>query len=249
MNDLSIVPLPSQHTEKSDLIPSVLPQGSALLIAPSNSGKSTYLTNLILRHRYGYTFWFSTIFVFSPTLQMDSTWDLVHEYTQGKVRYKGKMRQTANIVTDSAFSLEKVSAILDAQDSLRPEQRKRCLVILDDVADALPRGGNDVLERLFFRGRHARVWCWLSSQAYRRVPRNIRLNSPYYVVWRVRAVELHVLADELAVESKEEFVRIYHEATSARFGFLTIDTKKDLASRYSKSFTPITSQLLADQKN
>lgn len=240
MHDLSILPLPSQQTERCDL-PSVLPQGSALLIAPSNSGKSTWLTNMILRLRYGYCFHYNTIFVFSPTLDMDATWDLVHEYRPSKVAHKGKRKQTANIVLDPAFTLEKVEAILDAQDTLSPKDRKRVLVILDDVADALPRGGNDVLERLFFRGRHAKVWCWLSSQAYRRVPRNIRLNAPFYVIWQVRAVELGVIVDELAVEAPEEFRKIYHEATDPKFGFLTINAKAERESRYTASFKPLKS--------
>jgi hypothetical protein len=240
MTDLSIIPLPEQTHEKCDL-PGVLPQGSALLIAPSNSGKSTWLTNMILRLKFGYCFHYSTIFVFSPTLDMDTTWGLVHEYRPSKVRHNGKRKQTANIVLDSSFTLEKVQSILDAQDSLASKDRKRVLVILDDVADALPRGGNDVLERLFFRGRHAKVWCWLSSQAYRRVPRNIRLNAPYYIIWSVRAVELGVIVDELAVEAPDEFRRIYHEATGPRFGFLTINAKADIANRYTASFKPLKS--------
>ena len=105
--------------------------------------------------------------MFSPTLEIDASWDVVRNIKPKKGE--------ATFHLDSELSVDKIEQILDFQETLPDKDRHKVLIVCDDCADLLK--DNKTLSRLFFRGRHARVWCWLSVQSFRAVPRNIRLNS------------------------------------------------------------------------
>lgn len=213
------------------------PQGSALFIAPSNSGKTTLIVNLILRKVFGIITSYSEIHIFSPTALMDDSWELLlpERYRPFKIKCKdGKRRLSANIEVHDSYAPADVEALLNRQEELEESERKRMLIILDDVADSLSQ--NSVLDRLFFRGRHSGIFCWISSQLYRRVPRGIRVNAPFYIFFRVNTNELKTITDELAVEDRKVFESMFVKATSRKYSFLTINAKNGLEDRYTSSF-------------
>ena len=223
---LRILPLPTHTATAPTNINPLLPPGSALLVAPSNSGKTCWMVNALTRKSFGISREYKYIFVFSPTLGMDASWNVVRDLKPKK--------GAATFHLDPEFSTDKIEQILDFQESLADKDRHKVLIVCDDCADLLK--DNKTLARLFFRGRHARVWCWLSVQSFRAVPRNIRLNSPYFVFWKVTANELRVITEEVGVEEPAEFRRIFKEATDPKYGFLTIDAKASYDQRYSASF-------------
>ena len=235
---LSIIPVPTNQKLEPIYINQNLPHGSCVLLAPSNSGKTVFIVNAITRISFGISAHYDVIFVFSPTLDMDVNWDFVRDLPQTVVKRGRKKVMSAQIILDSEFEISKIEAILDAQEQVSLEKRKRVLIVCDDCADLLTN--DKILQRLFFRGRHARVWCWLSVQSVRSIPRPIRLNSPFWVIWKVTQNELNVLASEIAVEPPAEFRRIFAEATDPKFGFLTINAKALYDQRYTASFKKIT---------
>lgn len=231
--DITIRPIPCQKQDNDCHIHPLVPQGSCLFIAPSNSGKSTLILNLCLRKCFGILTSYDKIYIFSPTVYDDPSWSILDDYKPSKVKcHDGKKRDTAEIIVSDEYDLDVLQTILDESDS-----SKRTLVILDDIAPELSK--NKVLDRLFFRGRHSGVYCWISSQQYRKVPLSIRLNSPYYVIFRVNQSEANTIADELAVEDKKDFIKTLRKATDPKYGFLTIDLKKSFDERYTSSFKPI----------
>lgn len=216
------------------------PQGSALFIAPSNSGKTTLIVNLILRKVFGIIVSYSEIHIMSPTVYADDSWEMVlpDKYKPFKVKCKGgKKRKTATIHVHDSYTPADIEEIMNEQEEKEEEDRKRILIILDDVADSLSQ--NPILDRLFFRGRHSGIFSWISSQLYRRVPRGLRVNSPYYIFFRVNTNELQTITDELAVEDRNTFKSLFMKATALKHSFLTINVKSSLEDRYTSSFVPL----------
>jgi len=226
---LSILPLPSSSVTEPVHINENLPHGSGVLLAPSNSGKTVWLVNVLTRLSFGLAAHYDVIFVYSPTLDMDQNWDFVRELTPRVVKRGRKKQSTARMILDSEFSVGKIETILDAQEQVPTESRKKVLIVCDDCADQL--ANDKILHRLFFRGRHARVWCLLSVQSVKSVPRAIRLNTPYWAIWKVSQNELDVLVKEIAVEDPARFKSIFKQATDPQYGFLTINTKASYAKR------------------
>lgn len=125
---------------------------------------------------------------------------------------------------------------MNIQESKTEKNRKRILIILDDIADSIVQ--SPILDRLFFRGRHVGVFCWISSQMYRRVPRSLRVNVPYYIFFRVNTNELGTIAEELAIESKRDFMSLFTRATERQYSFFCINAKKTQpnSGRYMSNF-------------
>jgi len=239
---LSIKAIPSTEGEKFGFcnIHPEAPQGNALFIAPSNSGKTTLMVNLVLRRVFGIITSYETIHIISPTVFMDDNWEMVrpNKYKQVKLRCEGGRKvKSAEIIVHDDYDISIIEHILNVQDNKAANKRKRILIILDDIADSIVQ--HPVLDRLFFRGRHSGVFCWISSQLYHRVPRGVRVNAPYYVFFRVNTNEVNRIADELAVETKKGFIGLLNRATFEKFSFLTINAKRSGEGRYTKSFQPI----------
>ena len=237
MSLLTVLPIPTSSKPEPIHINENLPHGSAVLLAPSNSGKTVWIVNAITRISFGISGHFDVIFVYSPTLDMDQNWDFVRDLEPRVVKRGRKKHKTAKIILDSEFEVGKIEAILDAQEQIPTAQRKKVLIICDDCADLL--SNNKILHRLFFRGRHAKTYCWLSVQSVKSIPRPIRLNAPYWAIWKVTQNELAVLVSEIAVEEPAQFKAVFKEATDPQYGFLTINTKASYDKRYTSSFRPL----------
>jgi len=173
-----------------------VPQGSALFIAPSNSGKTTLMVNLLLRRVFGVITSYETIHVISPTVFADDSWEMLlpDNYKRFKIKTRsGKLIKSADIQVHDEYNTQMIESIMNQQESVPKKKRRRILIILDDIADSIVQ--SPILDRLFFRGRHSGIWCWISSQLYKRIPRGLRVNSPYYVFFRVNTNELNTIAE------------------------------------------------------
>ena len=97
---LRILPLPTHTTAPPTRIHKLLPPGSALLVAPSNSGKTCWMVNTLTRRSFGISKEYKYVFVFSPTLEMDASWDVVRNIKPKKGE--------ATFHLDSEFSVDKI---------------------------------------------------------------------------------------------------------------------------------------------
>ena len=217
-----------------------IPQGSCLFVAPSASGKSTLIVNLILRRVFGVLVHYKRILVFSPTVYSDSSWDMLSEdmYHPFKIKCAdGRRRRTAEVILDDAFSMEKLDKIMKDQGDIQRSERPNTLIILDDWASEL--SNTPSMQRLAFRGRHMKLWLWLATQLYRKVPRSLRVNVPYYIIFSVNSNELRTISEELAVGSVKEFEVMFRRGTAEPYGFLCVDMKRAPAKRFSFNFKKI----------
>ena len=83
---------PLKHTEYTckqskygDLVPSLPARG--LILAPSFSGKTILISNLILDIYRGC---FQRVFIFSPTINLDSVWKPVKDYISKEMKVNSK---------------------------------------------------------------------------------------------------------------------------------------------------------------
>ena len=100
------------------------------------------------------------------------------------------------------------------------------LLVIDDFADnpAFSRQ-EKLVHECFTRGRHAKISTIVSTQKYKALANIIRVNATALIVFRCRSMaELQAIIEEnSAVVSKDELLRLYHEATAEPYSFLYID--------------------------
>ena len=92
---------PLKHTEYTckqskygDLVPSLPARG--LMLAPSFSGKTILISNLILDIYRGC---FQRVFIFSPTINLDSVWKPVKDYISKEMKVSNKEKYILKIMT------------------------------------------------------------------------------------------------------------------------------------------------------
>ena len=229
MSDFTIHALPKSNKEVSK-IPSNLPQSNLLFVAPSNSGKTTLLVNLILKKAFGYIFHFDEIHIFSPTIFLDDSWNLVQIYTETK-----QPKKHAKIFIHDEYDKDLIEDIIVKQKETDKENRKRILIILDDLADQLTKG-NDLLKKLFFKGRHWQITTWISSQSYKAIPRSIRINSPGFIFMNLNTNERSMIISELSREDKKTFLDKFDRCISEKYSFLYLNMKSDIDEMYCQNF-------------
>lgn len=238
--ELNIVPLPRLTTQDPCQLHPSIPQGSCLIIGPSGSGKTTVLVNMLLRREFGVLVHYHRIYVFSPTVFIDSSWELLERYRPFTVKcLDKKKRQTADISLDDDLTMEKLEGIMKQQNETNNRDRQRVLLLVDDFAADI--SNTRTLQRLAFRGRHMKVWLWLSSQLYRKVPRSLRVNVPYYIFFSANSNEIRTISEELATGSIAEFEDMYARCMSVPYRFLCVDMKLRPPDRYMFSFKKISS--------
>ena len=202
---------------------------SFILAAPTASGKTMIILNLLLRY---YKDMFARIWFFSPSIKLDPQYAPIRKYLE-KMSDQDKEPLMFEDLDQTALG-----KILDDQRAICEECRKRkqpipqVCVLLDDLGD---RGdllqkrqgaasGGSWLVTLATRGR--RIGCtWIiSSQVLSLVGTVIRKNCRAMCVWRLRnAKEVETLCEELSgVYDKNTLLEMYRAATAEAFSFLFI---------------------------
>ena len=219
-----------------------IPQSSCLIVAPSNSGKTTMIVNLLLRKVFGVIVHYEVVHIFSPTCRSDASWDLVQEdvYRPHKIKCAdGKRRMTAEIQLHDTFDQDHIQELLTEQEALPKKERPNTLMIIDDFASDFR--DTQVMSRLAMRGRHSRMFLWISTQLYRKIPRSIRVNMPYYIFFQVNQNELKTIAEELATSKIQDFIKVFQQCTNKAYSFFCVNMKKSVRERYWCNFTtPLT---------
>jgi len=206
-----------------------------LLLAPSGSGKTVLLTNMILNIYRGC---FERIYVFSPSINVDQTW------AEGKTYQKQEMLadETKEQLYFDHYNSDDLQNIIDTQhkEILKMKERKQTklvsiLVVVDDFADdpTFTRHSK-LLHSLFTRGRHNQISTLVSTQKFAAIAPIIRVNSTFMIVYRLRNNrDLESFLEEVSgLTGKKELLEIYQLATEKPYSFLyvnlTAPTIKDM---------------------
>ena len=210
------------HPLKHFFLP-ILPM-RMLIVAPSNSGKSNLLKNMLLRPEFGYRDYFTdpktnalNYFVFSRTLGADHTLDSLVD----------------QLPKFHAYREWDDTIIRDIMEYSRSKTDRGVLLILDDMitdANAFNKRSGNLLNELAFMGRHHKVSFIITCQSYTSIQRPIRINTSAIIAFNLKNKrEEEAFLNE---QNMWENIRdLYMIATSPKYGFLYLN--KETGNAYS----------------
>lgn len=200
----------------------LLPQHpfNMLIVGQTNTGKTSYLLNLILRRFIEY----DKIYLYSKHLHQPKMEMLVNAFDEIYDKTEDDILEVSNTL-DDCITPEDI-----------PEDSGQSVIIWDDMI-----GERDlsVVEDWFVRARHANTSCIFISQIYMKVPRPIRLNTHYFVFYGTpNRRELNIIYQENGYNlPKEEFIKRFNQATKIKYNFFLIDNKTTMPElQYRKNF-------------
>ena len=219
------------ETAQPKLGEGILPPTPARVIVtgPIGSGKTQLVVDILTRLYSGA---FERIYVFSPSVHLDSVWTVVKAY----------VRDTMGVPDDEewffdSWDEDKLSEILTTQRSVIKHQKQEKVgkrlfgiaVVVDDFADSpavmASRSDGNALNTLLVRGRHMMISTFILTQKLRLAGSILRVNAQAMVVFRLRnRLELDAIVEELsAVYDKKILMEMYQLATAEPYSFWYIN--------------------------
>jgi hypothetical protein len=186
------------------------------IVAPSGSGKTNFLTNLIHLFSCGDKGTFQTITIITRN--------------KDEPLYKWIQTKCDQIVIKEGLSN---TPPLDKFD-----KDFNHLVVWDDLVLSKDLS---MVENYYIRARKLNVSVIFISQSYFRIPKIIRNNCSYMVLLKLSGQrEVNVILSEFGLGvSKDELVAIYEYATQQKFSPLIIDMEETPDKRFRKGLTEI----------
>eukprot|EP00746_Dinoflagellata_sp_MGD_P156744 gnl/MRDRNA2_/MRDRNA2_85952_c1_seq1.p1 gnl/MRDRNA2_/MRDRNA2_85952_c1~~gnl/MRDRNA2_/MRDRNA2_85952_c1_seq1.p1 ORF type:complete len:254 (-),score=-1.42 gnl/MRDRNA2_/MRDRNA2_85952_c1_seq1:35-796(-) len=198
----------------------------SILLAPSGGGKGVLLQNMILDI---YKNCFERVYIFSPSINVDMTWEPVKEYLTKHVNLKD---DEPGLYYEN-YDHESLEKIIDTQKKITEylkskKETKRLfqiLIIIDDHADdPVFSRKSTLLHSLFTRGRHSGISTIVSTQKFAALHPIIRVNATELFVFRLRNYQdLSMFLEEIsALIDKKSLMEIYSIATNEPYSFLYV---------------------------
>ena len=186
-----------------------------VIVAPSGSGKSNILVNMIMLFCEG-----------------RGTFSKINIVTRDKdeALYNWISSKSDSIVISEGLStIPKLSSY---------EKDTNSLLVIDDLV--LSKDLSAVSE-VYIRGRKAGVSVVFISQSFFKIPTVIRQNCSYMVLLKLSGLrDARLILSEFSLGiTKEELMEIYEHATAEKFSPLIIDLAAPKESRFRKGFSEI----------
>ena len=198
----------------------------SVILGPSGSGKTVLLQNMILNLYKGC---FERIYVFSPSVNHDTTWLSVKEYIEDVLDVHETDDEKFYFDHYNAEALERI--IQNQTDLIKHMKSKNMkslysiLIIIDDFADdpSFSRHSK-LLHMLYTRGRHSMISCITATQKFNAIHPIIRVNATELYVYRLRNMkDLDTFVEEVsATIPKKTLMQIYEKCTSEPYSFLYV---------------------------
>ncbi len=200
-----------------------------VILGPGGSGKSLCLVSMVLDL---YRNAFERIYVFSPSVHIDSVWAPVKSYIENELKVDGSKEPFFFDTWDPSVLNEIVETQKRVVEECKKQKIKQLygiLIIVDDFADSPnvvhsnsgAASGGSMLNTLFVRGRHLACSTLIATQKLRLISSTIRVNVQFMLVWRLcNRLELQSLLEEIsAVYDMKTLERMYQMATDEPYSF------------------------------
>ena len=191
------------------------------LVAPTKSGKTVLLSNLLLRDDF-YKDIHDNVTIMSNTIAQDETGRFLRKACECYTGYDDLV----------------LAGIIEQQKQFDDDDRPFIGLIFDDILGSVKR--NSYLNHLVTRSRHYGVGLLaISVQSFKAVGPTIRNNCNAFICLNLQNMsELDKISDEYSgmFGGDEKFRKIYHKATEQQYSFMFLDLQSNPARAF-KCFT------------
>ena len=230
------------YTTKKELIFNL--PARIIITSPTGGGKSGYLGNLLLRKEYYRDdFLPENIFIFSGSVRGDAKLHTIIDELE---------IPSSNIFSDyDDQALEVIYDMLvdnyndNIEDKVKDKKKLNSLLIFDDLAfsDSMKATKKEQqLKRLFMNGRKNLISCFILTQRFIAVGKNLRENASGFVMGKASNKEISTIEEELnflsGKNSRKRFIDAFKETTNIPFGKFIINFSSPNIY-YNQDFDPI----------
>tara|TARA_R110000824_G_scaffold5965_4_gene27409 strand:+ start:5906 stop:6652 length:747 start_codon:yes stop_codon:yes gene_type:complete len=191
------------------------------LVAPTKSGKTVLLSNLLLRDDF-YKDIHDNVTIMSNTIEQDETGRFLRKACECYTGYDDLV----------------LAGIIEQQKQFDDDDRPFIGLIFDDILGSVKR--NSYLNHLVTRSRHYGVGLLaISVQSFKAVGPTIRNNCNAFICLNLQNMsELDKISAEYSgmFGGDEKFRKIYAKATEVRYDFMFLDLQSNPARAF-KCFT------------
>jgi Cdc6-like AAA superfamily ATPase len=172
---------------------------NAIVCGKTGCGKGNLLSNCLFRFLH-----YDKLYVYAKQINQE-------KYDQIQTAFED--------IPDKLVMSDDIEDIIGVQDLDKSEQS---IIIIDDMV--AEKNQSKIID-LWISGRHGNASCIYLTQLYTAVPRPIRLNTHYIVLYKTgNRKELSIIFQELGDDiEKDKFIKLYQEATSGKFNFFLVD--------------------------
>ena len=214
IHKLTVLPVKKTNKKQDYNIPSPLPQPAftLLMVAPTCSGKSVLLCNMLKNVMYGYHNVFEQIYYISPTVMLDDTLKAIAKDDEIiKIHEPEELEMIDHILSD----------LVKEQKKKDEDERKNLLVVLDDCIEYFSQ--HSVLNNLPSLSRHYKISFIVLTQCYTALPSRFRKNTTHLVIFKLyNKKDLKAVEEEIG-SNYEDFMEQYNEATKDKYNFLYLN--------------------------
>lgn len=178
-----------------------------IAVAPSSSGKTTRIVELLTEKRFGLKQTFGkNVFVFSATSHLDPKWKKVK-----KAQHKGT--NVLGVIPELFAEQEKWHEAMEKRPDLKL-QMTNVLLVFDDMISTIDRmrdgEASNLLLKLFTMGRHFGFSIILTTQSLKRCPKVLREQASHWLLFRaLNRGQLKEFAEEFGRIELEELQAIH----------------------------------------
>ena len=186
------------------------------VVAPSGSGKTNFLVNLIHLFSQGSKGTFADICIIT----------------------RNKDEPLYNFLTTKCDQIQVKEGIHNLPQLDKMDKKVNHLVCFDDLVLAKDQSA---IENYYIRARKLNCSVIYLSQSYYRIPKVIRNNCSYMVILKLSGnSEVNMILSEFGLGvSREQLLGMYEFATSEKFSPLLIDLEEEPFKRFRKGFSQI----------
>jgi hypothetical protein len=220
---LEILPVkrPTNKTKFKIPPPLLEPPFTYVFVAPTKSGKSVMVVNLLKNINLGYKDVFDQIYYISPTVMFDDTLNKAVADDDEIIKiHEEEDLENIDFILDDIVKEQKEAIIKDK------EKAPHILVVLDDMLSYFKN--NSRLDKLPALSRHYQISFIVTTQVFSGgLPTKLRKNASAYMVFQIyNNKDLKVFEEEIGSNFGSDFMENYHKATKDKYNFLYVNNRE-----------------------
>ena len=211
----------------------------AMICGPSGSGKTVLLQNMILDIYKGC---FNRIYIFSPSVDIDHTWQPVTDYIAKEIKPNDRERIYFDTYDPEALAhiVKTQHKVIEYTKEHKHNTLSQILIIIDDFADSPDFTRNSkLLHQFYIIGRHQMISTITATQVFKAISPIVRKNITDLYIYRLRnQADLESIIEEvIAGYDEKTLYKLYRLATEQPYSFLYVKlTAKDVDDMFYLNF-------------